>query len=524
MPLQSFAVDTQLEQEKIQLENERRLYDKNYQILQQQIASLTSTLTQLKNSNISADNLQEIDEQLAELQEDLDNLQKSETDLIEREGIFAKNLIPTQNTSSIAEDSYPIMPDWFKNNAKWWKEGLITDSDMIKALESLMIQNVIPLDSFVTSSSETLSIDGIAVRDFTIPSYQKDVFGFWADGSVSDTEIVNSIGHLMGKGIINSEKIQFEISQINKRDNVGGSPPNSYFTNDSLESKTIADDLEESNDDFHQYHRGDDNYSVVLDGYAIEILQCPHSDCSKSISSKPSEQTTSNTSGEMVQLTPITAFSIDGKQYPISQFTLWKWAGECDDAWHFHTNTGQAISLDSKTGISDPDLQNCGFGKVGEIFVSTVFMSKDQIDKFRKLTGYDPLTSKAMTGGSDTGSNTVDKEPGLSSPPSIDQGLSDNQESNARKSLPGDSDGDGIADEIDSKPNEYSDELTIDNGEGLYAKIISRGGQTVKIISGAEGVLLIEVGTDGGSDPVIIEILGVELEVEPGTIFEANFG
>jgi hypothetical protein len=90
--------------------------------------------------------------------------------------------------------------------------------------------------------------------------------------------------------------------------------------------------------------------------------------------------------------------------------------------------------------------------------------------------------------------------------------------------LPGDSDGDGIADEIDSKPNEYSDELTIDNGEGLYAKIISRGGQTVKIISGAEGVLLIEVGTDGGSDPVIIEILGVELEVEPGTIFEANFG
>ena len=48
---------------------------------------------------------------------------------------------------------------------------------------------------------------------FTIPSYQKDVFGYWSDGQVSDTEIVNSIGFLMNEGIINSAKIQTEIAE-----------------------------------------------------------------------------------------------------------------------------------------------------------------------------------------------------------------------------------------------------------------------------------------------------------------------
>jgi len=109
-------------------------------------------------------------------------------------------------------ESDKIMPDWFKNNAKWWNEGLITDSDMINALENLMIQNVIPLDKFVKSSSGTEPQADVQKDGGVIPSYQKNVFGFWSDGIVSDDEIVNSVGFLMNKGIINSDKIQKEIT------------------------------------------------------------------------------------------------------------------------------------------------------------------------------------------------------------------------------------------------------------------------------------------------------------------------
>ena len=118
-------------------------------------------------------------------------------------------LLPPVNAQS-----NPIMPDWFKNNAKWWGEGLISDSDMINALESLMIQDVIPLDRFVTSSGIEHTAGVLAGGTLTqIPDYQKNVFGYWSEGIVSDDEIINSIGYLMSTGIINSEKIQTEISE-----------------------------------------------------------------------------------------------------------------------------------------------------------------------------------------------------------------------------------------------------------------------------------------------------------------------
>jgi hypothetical protein len=603
----SFAQsDSQLEQEKIQLENERRSYDQNYQNLQQQIISLTSTIIQLKNSNISTDKLQEIEEQLAELEEDLDDLQKSEMNLIEREGIFAKHLVPAQNPSSITEDSYTIMPDWFKNNAKWWKEDLISDSDIINALESLIIQDVIPLDNFVTTPSRIENTSGVQKdRDFSIPTYQKDVFGFWSEGLVSDSEIINSIGYLMIQGIINSEKIQTEVSErqakfdkkmeeldfaleftpdkiIDTFKNYRGDTVTSTTTVNSDGSKIISwsdgktttfykdgsiittylpgdttmgvDQYERSSSTYLvnritsaegiRWDNWSDGSSDVLfpEGYAdikdlTDIAQLAlglriHVAGQDEISKKEK-----SIEGEMVQLIPIISLTIEGVQYPISQFTSWKWTGECDDVWHFHTSSTHAISIDGQTDIPDPDQENCGFGKIAESQITTAFMSQDQIDKFRELTGIDPLENEAMTGGSDTEENSVDEGSGLTSLEEEDHNswtpyngpdLSTGGKSNS--AVTGDefddADGDGIEDGADPEPeiknNEFGGEKS--ENKALLGKIIDRGDLTVTISHSAEGTVLIEVGTDGNSGSVIIEIMGVELELESGTILEAQFG
>ncbi len=116
--------------------------------------------------------------------------------------------------------SQNVMPDWFKTNAKWWKDGLISDSDMVNALESLMVQNVIPMERFVKTSPGLEHQAGTQKgATFEIPSYQKDVFGFWGDGIISDSEILNSIGHLMSEGIINSQKIQEKRQSIQEKQN-----------------------------------------------------------------------------------------------------------------------------------------------------------------------------------------------------------------------------------------------------------------------------------------------------------------
>ncbi|KFM21102.1 blue copper domain-containing protein, partial [Marine Group I thaumarchaeote SCGC AAA799-B03] len=137
------------------------------------------------------------------------------------------------------DDSVSLIPAWFKNNARWWQEGIISDTEIVNALESLLIQDVIPLDQFIESHPGLEHEAGVEkggtfeiTPEFptrsgleheagvpkggtfvTIPEYQKTVFGYWSEGLVSDGEIVNSIGHLMSTGIVSSEKIKEKIEE-----------------------------------------------------------------------------------------------------------------------------------------------------------------------------------------------------------------------------------------------------------------------------------------------------------------------
>ena len=104
--------------------------------------------------------------------------------------------------------------------------------------------------------------------------------------------------------------------------------------------------------------------------------------------------------GGMVQLIPVTTLNFDGKDYPITQFTLWQWQGECDDSWHYHTPTANAVEIETLTGKSDPDFNNCGFGKTSSIFISTFWATPQQLQAFRDNTGIDPVgNGEAQFGG-----------------------------------------------------------------------------------------------------------------------------
>jgi len=600
----SFAQSTDdLEKERLLLEKERRIYDESYQNLQQQINSLTSTLSQLQNSGVDDDKLEDIEEQLEELRDDLSDLQETEPSLLDREKSFKEKSPQTQNTSSSEDSETASIPPWFKSNAKWWNQGLISDGDIINALESLIIQDVIPLDNFIKSHPGLEHEAGVpkggtfvlVYDEPKIPTYQKDVFGFWSDGLVSDSEIVNSIGHLMSQGIINSAKIQGEIAERQAKfdqkmaeldtildsdskfmDKIDGDDDSTTVINsDGSKTVTFEDDsittffpdgtiitthpsgitydplwnpftaprlndfvLEsglptvakmithpDGTRDFYQFLDATSYESFqfatgLAEGLLITDLK------SNSVISVPS-----SSAGGMEQLSQVTTLTIDGIQFPISQFAIWKWTGECDDAWHYHTPTAQAISADGETGIVDPDQENCGFGKVGEVYVGTWFMSQDEIDKFRDRTDSDPLTNEAMTGGSDDGANPVDVNPG---PVSIEE--SDDSTSSSSESVfplaPDDWDGDGIPDAIDDEPNMISTTFGTYGG-GLPGEIIDTGDLEIKILASEDfGAVSIEVTDDGsifneyedGKEPfVVIQVSGVEMELTPG-IYEFTFG
>ena len=88
--------------------------------------------------------------------------------------------------------SNPPIPDWIKNNAKWWSSDTVSDSEFIDGLEYLIEKGLIT----VNTDSE------ISISDQLIPDWIKNNAKWWADGEISDDDFVKSIQFLVKKGII----------------------------------------------------------------------------------------------------------------------------------------------------------------------------------------------------------------------------------------------------------------------------------------------------------------------------------
>lgn len=96
-----------------------------------------------------------------------------------------------QKTPS-TQDDYQI-PSWIKQNARWWSDGTIGDSDFVQAIQYLINQGIMKIPS-------TKSVDG--TESNTIPSWIKNNARWWADGTIGDSDFVQGIQYLITNGII----------------------------------------------------------------------------------------------------------------------------------------------------------------------------------------------------------------------------------------------------------------------------------------------------------------------------------
>ena len=84
------------------------------------------------------------------------------------------------------------IPTWIKNNAAWWSEGTITDSDFLNGIEYL-IKNDIMKIQYVEKNSETSN---------EIPSWVRNNAQWWSSGLISDEDFISGIKYLIEVGII----------------------------------------------------------------------------------------------------------------------------------------------------------------------------------------------------------------------------------------------------------------------------------------------------------------------------------
>ena len=109
--------------------------------------------------------------------------------------------ISGQNMSDILDKIDPSLrpasvennvPDWVKNNAGWWADGTISETEFLSGVEFLIKDNIIVVPPTTVSGEPS---EGV-------PAWVKNNAGWWADGVITDGEFVNGIQHLVSTGLI----------------------------------------------------------------------------------------------------------------------------------------------------------------------------------------------------------------------------------------------------------------------------------------------------------------------------------
>ena len=101
--------------------------------------------------------------------------------------IISFNVVPGDSAPPLDEQ----IPDWIKNNARWWADGSIDDSSFVKGMQFLIEKEfmkipVIEHDSLLSTPPQE-----------QIPDWIKNNARWWADGSIDDSSFIEGIQFLI---------------------------------------------------------------------------------------------------------------------------------------------------------------------------------------------------------------------------------------------------------------------------------------------------------------------------------------
>ena len=96
---------------------------------------------------------------------------------------------------SVAQDA---IPSWIKNNAGWWADDKIDDFTFAQGVGFLIKSKIIEIHDLPTTSDGEISIE----NDISIPSWIKNNAEWWADDSISDSDFLHGIKFLVETNII----------------------------------------------------------------------------------------------------------------------------------------------------------------------------------------------------------------------------------------------------------------------------------------------------------------------------------
>jgi len=86
------------------------------------------------------------------------------------------------------------IPEWIRNNAKWFAEGTISETDFTAGIEFMINSEIIKIPNIPEAPS--------GESESNVPDWIKNNAKWWSDGLISDADFVKGIQYLVQKGII----------------------------------------------------------------------------------------------------------------------------------------------------------------------------------------------------------------------------------------------------------------------------------------------------------------------------------
>ena len=111
------------------------------------------------------------------------------TTILNSWAIHENQYVPTQEI--------PTIPDWIKKNAAWWANGEITENDFLLAITFLIDNGIIKIPAAEWDEYKDNA-------DYTkrVPDWIKNNARWWADGQIPDSAFVSGLQWLITNGIM----------------------------------------------------------------------------------------------------------------------------------------------------------------------------------------------------------------------------------------------------------------------------------------------------------------------------------
>jgi hypothetical protein len=85
------------------------------------------------------------------------------------------------------------IPNWIRNNAKWWADGTIGDSDFVSGIQFLIKEGILKIPPTTTEKPAGSN---------QIPTWVKNNAKWWSEGTITDSDFIKGIQFLVSQGII----------------------------------------------------------------------------------------------------------------------------------------------------------------------------------------------------------------------------------------------------------------------------------------------------------------------------------